>query len=45
MNECDEGEFVGAWGPMTTVNVPDDQVEQELLALGNDGEFFKAFED
>jgi hypothetical protein len=45
--ECETGGFVGSWGaePMTTEDVPDDEVEEELQALGNDGEFFKAFEE
>lgn len=44
-DECDSGGFVGQWGPMKTEDVPDDKVEEELQALGNDGEFFKAFEE
>ncbi len=35
-----DGHAVGAETSMTTVEVADDKVEDELIALGNDGEFF-----
>lgn len=45
LDECDTGGFVGMWTTIRTEDVPDDQVENELQALGNDGEFFKAFDE
>jgi len=41
--ECDNGGFVGNWTYGSSVDVPDETVEGELQALGNDGEFFKTF--
>ncbi|MBO9579511.1 MAG: hypothetical protein J7498_01305 [Sphingobium sp.] len=39
-HECDHGGFVGEWTKTVKCDVPDDKVEDELLALGKDGEFF-----
>lgn len=40
IREIDEGQFVGRVSPITTINVPDENVAIELQALGNDGTFF-----
>lgn len=45
LQESWDGGMVGREGEMVTVPVPDDQVEQELRALGNDGSFFEEDED
>jgi hypothetical protein len=39
--ECDEGGFVGAYHiNVETEDVPPENVELELFAVGNDGDFF-----
>lgn len=40
----DEGEFVGGRTAITTIAVPDHDVQRELKALGNDGTFFQLSE-
>lgn len=40
-HECDCGDFVGGTREITSVDVPDDQIETELQALGSDGSFFE----
>jgi hypothetical protein len=39
-NECDGGAFVGACTERIKTDVSDRAVKKELMALGNDGEFF-----
>jgi hypothetical protein len=41
LEEMDDGNAVGLETFRTTVAVADDAVKNELLALGNDGEFFE----
>lgn len=40
MSRAWDGDAVGGVTEKITVHVPDEQVEDELIALGNDGEFF-----
>lgn len=41
MQEAWDGGMVGIEGDPVTAPVPDDQIEDELLAMGNDGTFFE----
>ncbi|GAB4988539.1 MULTISPECIES: hypothetical protein [Mycobacterium] len=41
LQETDYGHAVGLETSRVTVDVPEDTVRDELLALGNDGEFFE----
>lgn len=45
MQEAWDGSMVGMESDPVTVPIPDDQVESELLALGNDGRFFDEVDD
>ncbi|MDF0491470.1 hypothetical protein PX699_16835 [Sphingobium sp. H39-3-25] len=38
--EMDDGAFIGAMPSHLSEDVPLDRLEEELLALGNDGSFF-----
>lgn len=40
MSRAWDGDAVGGETEVIAVHVPDEQVEDELVALGNDGEFF-----
>ena len=44
--ELDEGSMIGSFGLTSLTDIPDSQLEDELLQIGNDGEFFGyLFED
>jgi hypothetical protein len=45
MQEAWDGGMVGIESDGVTVDVPDDQVETELIAMGNDGTFFEEDDD
>lgn len=45
LEEMDTGNAVGAETGRVTHELPADQVGFELIALGNDGDFFKGDED
>jgi hypothetical protein len=38
--EIDSGDWLGKWEVTSSVPVPDDQVQMECEAIGNDGTFF-----